>query len=71
MRNEYNDKVLFRRELKLARNKNDNLIWRSSSVGESTRFIPVVSAVQIRPSLLKQMLQFTVTVRLQFFCINF
>ncbi len=29
-----------------------NIIWRSSSVGESMRFIPAVSAVQIRPSLL-------------------
>ena len=28
------------------------IIWRSSSAGESTRFIPAVSAVQIRPSLL-------------------
>ena len=27
-------------------------IWRSSSVGESMRFIPAVSGVQIPPSLL-------------------
>ena len=26
----------------------DNFIWRNSSVGQSTRFIPVVSLVQIR-----------------------
>ncbi len=42
-----------------------NIIRRSSSVGESTRFIPAVSAVQIRPSLLNNVLQ----IAAHFFCV--
>ncbi len=36
-----------------AENAKHNRIWRNSSVGESTRFIPVVSGVQIPLPLLR------------------